>query len=209
MLLGDSEVSDVAVRAHLQATPPPIVTPWYKETGGELAMLLLLVMICGGVFWFLKKDKRNAALASSAKSDDKRLFYKSCETAFESACKYGGHDLQIGSTLVAIVLDARKEAGSDEAVKTLANGRQLALLKVSSADGGFVVMAETPSAAGPKLNVGDLVLWHIGAYSKEVAKIYGDPRAGWVGLIVATVKLEYSIKQGWQLDAIFAPESMD
>jgi hypothetical protein len=103
-------------------------------------------------------------------------------------------------------VDTRHIVGGEAAVKTLPNGNQLAMLKVSSADGGFMVMSETLYASGPKLEPGDLVSWRIGRYSSDVAEIYGDKRSGWVGIIVAKIKPEYSIKDGWRLDGIFQPD---
>ncbi len=135
------------------------------------------------------------------------LAFQSGEGAFEYACKYCGCDLEEGENLIAIVLDTRKIVGGDVAVKTLANGHQLAMLKVSSPDGGFVVSAETLSALGPKLEPGDLVSWRIGSYSSHVAELFGDKRAGWVGLIVAKVKPEYSLRDGWLLDGIYQSDS--
>jgi hypothetical protein len=132
---------------------------------------------------------------------ERPLYFKNGDTAFEMACKYGEHELGVGKTLIAIVIDARKEAGCNFAVKTLANGCQMAMLRVSSPDGGFVVLSETPSAEGPKLEVGDLVSWHIVGHSEDAS--------GWVGLIVAKIKPEYSIPSGWKIDAIFPTEMVD
>jgi hypothetical protein len=144
--------------------------------------------------------------AAESSKHEPTLFFKSGEAAFESACKYSECVLGEGYNLIAIVVDTRHIVGGEAAVKTLPNGNQLAMLKVSSADGGFMVMSETLYASGPKLEPGDLVSWRIGRYSSDVAEIYGDKRSGWVGIIVAKIKPEYSIKDGWRLDGIFQPD---
>ena len=131
------------------------------------------------------------------------LFFKSSESAFEAACKYGGCDLKEGAVLVAIVLDTREIIGGDVAVKTLDDGRQRVSLLVCAADGGFSVIADTPSPYGPKLEPGNLVSWRIGGYSKEAAEVCGDQRCGWVGLVTAKLKPEYSIQDGWKVDSVF------
>jgi hypothetical protein len=131
------------------------------------------------------------------------LYFKSSESAFEAACKYGGCDLQEGAVLVAIVLDTRKIIGGDVAVKMLDDGRQRVSLMVSAADGGFSVIADTLSPCGPKLEHGNLVSWRIGGYFKEAAEVCGDQRCGWVGLVTAKLKPEYSVRDGWKVDNVF------
>lgn len=78
-------------------------------------------------------------------------------------------------------------------MKIEADGRQLAMLKVASDDGGFIVVAQTPSEKGDRLKPDDVVIWVPVNYAKDaVEKAQGhlDPRFGWVGFIVAKVKPE-------------------
>jgi rubrerythrin len=147
--------------------------------------------------------------ATSQTNNAQVLFFKSSESAFEAACKYGGCDLKEGAVLVAIVLDTRKIIGGDVAVKTLDDGRQRVSLMVSAADGGFSVIADTLSPYGPKLEPGNLVSWRIGGYSKEAAEVCGDQRSGWVGLVTAKLKPEYSVKDGWKVDSVFGAATIN
>lgn len=124
------------------------------------------------------------------------LYFKDGEAALQYCCEYMDNQLVAGNSLVALVLDARKEFGTANAVIQREDGIQMALLRVASSDGGFTVAATTSGPKGPRLQPGQLVLWHAGQLIPEVAKQAKDPRFGWVGLIFGTLKPEF-VNGGW------------
>ncbi len=128
------------------------------------------------------KRKRDPALPN--------LVYKSSEAFFEMQCKYGHTELEEGSGVVAIILDAMQEFGTSVAVKIQPSGNQLATIKVASEDGGFVTFAETLSTGGDRLKPGDLVVWVPGTYMDELTQTVVDPRSAWMGLIIAKIAAE-------------------
>ena len=75
------------------------------------------------------------------------------------------------------------------AVKVEADGKQTAVLRVTSDDGGFLVMAKT-AGSGELLAPGDFVFWVPMSHSADVAAVSSDARFGWVGLIRAKIKTE-------------------
>lgn len=125
------------------------------------------------------------------------LAFKSNAAAFAYACQFMRSELAEGAFLPAIVLDASKEFGTQKAVATDVKGIQTALLLVCSSDGGFRVMAQAASKAGPTLTVGDLVAWKAMAFRRELASVAPDDRFGWVGLILGTLKPEWRHDMGW------------
>jgi len=88
------------------------------------------------------------------------------------------------------VLDSSEEFGTAVSVKIEDDGRQTAILRVASEDGGFIVCAKTPSARGDRLKPDDIVIWVPINYEKKIVPPEPDPRFGWVGFIVAKVKPE-------------------
>jgi hypothetical protein len=87
--------------------------------------------------------------------------------------------------MVALVLDASREFPEiPDAVKIEPDGSQLALLKVVSEDGGFIVAAKTPSGRGDRLKPGDFVMWVPHTWIDTPSP---DKRFGWVGLIRAKI----------------------
>jgi hypothetical protein len=119
-----------------------------------------------------------------------KLIYKSGEAFFEMQCKYGHTDIVEGQGIVAIMLDAKEEFGTEVAVKIQPNGCQLATIRVAATDGGFRSFAEAASAKGDRLKPGDLVVWVPMTHMKRLADTAGDHRQGWIGLIVAKVAPE-------------------
>ncbi len=108
---------------------------------------------------------------------------------FKLQCKYGDTEIEKGKGLVAIVLDASHEfPGIPQAVKIESDGSQLALIKVVSEDGGFVVPAKTPSGMGDRLIPGDFVAWVPHTYMDALGARSPDKRMGWVGLIRAKIR---------------------
>src|SRR5438309_2338861 len=132
--------------------------------------------------------KRN--LPSGSRDLPPNMAFKSNEAAFEFACKLHSDAVREGSGHVGIVLDSKALLGTQDAVKTQDNGRQLAVLKIANADGGFIVPAMTAIPNAPPLKPGDLVLWVAGKHLPEQAKHLGDSRKGWVGLIYAVLAPE-------------------
>jgi len=143
-----------------------------------------------------------------------RLAFEDGLTAFEQACA-GNCMLQQGIMLPALVLDARELFGAATAVEIQGNGRQMASVRVASADGGFIVSASTSGSRGPRLQPGHFVAWQAERYDPQVAKeapatqkrfgLFGlkDKRFGWVGLIAGTLKPEYW-DGGWIGDERFS-----
>ncbi len=78
-----------------------------------------------------------------------------------------------------------------QTVTVNSDGNQIALLRVASSDGGFVVLATTFGPNGPRLQPGQLVLWRAVSYSSLVTHTAFDDRFGWLGLIAGTLKLEW------------------
>jgi hypothetical protein len=143
-----------------------------------------------------------------------QLAFEDSLRAFEHAC--GGECLlRAGTILPALVLDARELLGAETATKIQDDGRQVALIRVASGDGGFLVSASTSGARGPTLQPGHFVAWQAERYDPQLAKNtpasrkrFGwvnlkDKRFGWVGLIEGTLKLEYG-NGGWVGDERFA-----
>jgi len=135
--------------------------------------------------WSFKRKKGPSGIPE-------KLPFKSAQGFFEMQCKYGHTDLIKGNGVVAIVIDAKKEFGTQDAVKLQANGCQLATLRVAAEDGGFITFAETASAGGDRLKPDDLVVWLPGAHNPVLGERMGDPRASWIGLIVAKIAPEMS-----------------
>jgi len=124
------------------------------------------------------------------KSDSPKLIFKSGEAFFQSQCKFGVTEIKEKQGIIALVLDPRKEKGSDTPVQLGPDGRQYALLKVVSGDGGFDVIAGTRSANGDRLKPGDLVMWAPYKHVPELAEKHGDHRKGWIGFIIAKIAPE-------------------
>jgi len=136
--------------------------------------------------------KRRKKTSSSGGVDNSfPLKFKDAVSALEYACKYLECPLTEGAFLPALVLDARETYGTDCAVKIQDDGCQLAVLRVASDDGGFVVPATTASSEGPRLRPGQLVAWKAMKYMPEVGAKTDEERLGWVGLIIATLRPEY------------------
>ena len=77
------------------------------------------------------------------------LPFKSGEGFFRHWCDYGDNHLAADQPIVALVLDARKFAGTQTAVKTRDDGIQVAVVRIASDDGGFEVIAETAGHGDP------------------------------------------------------------
>lgn len=135
--------------------------------------------------------KRRLGKTQPAPEPAQPLVFKSGKGFFELQCKYGHTKIGKGTAIVALVLDARKDYGTPVAVKIAPDGCQTAVLRVASDDGGFVVLAQTPSGIGDRLQPDDVILWVPSTYNEQIGKAMGDPRSGWVGFIRAKVKSEF------------------
>ncbi len=124
------------------------------------------------------------------------LVFKSNEAAFEYACRFMQCDLAEGAFLPALVVDAREMFGASKALARPSDGTQVAVLRVASRDGGFVVAAQTVGANGPELSPGDFVAWQAAEFSSRIAAGSDDPRFGWVGLILGRLKAQWAA-EGW------------
>lgn len=128
------------------------------------------------------------------------LPFKSGAAFFQSQCDYGHTDLKENMGVIALVLDAKKEFGTQAAIKIEKDGSQLAMIRVASDDGGFVVPATTPSAKGDRLKPDDVVIWVPMVYQKELGEKLGERRAGWIGMIRAKVAPEMdTTKDGFNI----------
>lgn len=143
-----------------------------------------------GFLEFLK-----ARLSAKKESDagSGLLAFKDGVAALEYACKFMDCPLREGVSLPALVIDSRGILGETAGGQTLEDGNQIAVLRVASDDGGFLVLATTSGPKGPKLHVGDLVAWVAVRHSPEVSASMSskDPRSGWIGLIIGTLKPEH------------------
>jgi hypothetical protein len=151
-----------------------------------------------GLFNFLKRGNAPTTSVPLAFSDGR--------AAFEYSCRFMECPLNEGSYLPAIVLDPRELIGATSAIQRQRDGNQVAMLKVASSDGGFVVIATTLGPNGPSLKPGDFVAWRAGEYSADVAASLGarDDRSGWVGIIIGTLKPEHR-NGNWVGGERFAP----
>jgi hypothetical protein len=120
------------------------------------------------------------------------LHFKNGAAFLEYQCQFGHTDIQPRQGIVALVLDAKKEFGVSQSVKVEADGQQMAMLRVASEDGGFIVPAYTATGNGDRLKPDDVVIWVPVEYAQQSLKNAEnvDPRFGWVGFIVAKVAPE-------------------
>ena len=132
------------------------------------------------------------------------LYFNDGTAAIEYACKFMDCALDEGNFLPAVVMDSRELFGTQTAVKMQDDGNQIAMLRVASNDGGFLVAATTINPKGPRLNPGQLVAWQAMKYVPDIAKTTKDKRFGWVGLIVGTLKPEH-VNGSWAGGERFFP----
>jgi hypothetical protein len=153
------------------------------------------------MFEFFKRKK--PAAPSCDGSNIPPLFFKDGPAAIEYACKFMECSLHEGRSLPAVVLDSRELFGTPTAVKTQNDGNQIAMLRVASDDGGFLVTATTAGPLGPKLQPGQLVAWKAMNHMPDIAKTMKDKRFGCVGLIIGTLKPEHR-NGSWVGDEMFS-----
>lgn len=119
------------------------------------------------------------------------LIFKDGLSAFQYACKHMNCSVEHNHPMLAIVLDARSEFGTSEAVNLKPDGIQIAVLRVASDDDGFRVIAGTAGRTGPELIPGDLVVWLPRQFDEKMGKAADDERFGWIGLITGTLEPEW------------------
>lgn len=119
------------------------------------------------------------------------IHFEDATTAFAYGCQHMDCRLSVGVGLPAIVLDAREVFGVDAAVQREPDGKQIAVIRVASSDGGFIVNAITVGSKGPALDPGQLVWWLAIKYVADIAASSQDRRFGWLGVILGTLKPEY------------------
>lgn len=142
-------------------------------------------------------------------SDNKSIVFKTTEDFFEMQCKFANNTLNPQNTLVGMVLESY-ELGD----------RTCCLLKITSDDGGFNVIANTINPVRKKLCEGNLILWTPQFYQEEkmfellmmdfmlrggvlMASIgierlkehLNDERSRWYGLVIAKVAPEITNNQ--------------
>ena len=150
--------------------------------------------------WFTKIVSSNTTANAET-----GLVFKDCEAAFAHACKWMDCTLGEGKGVPAIVVDSREFASDIGcAVKTESDKSQLAMIRVASESGGFVIPAKTAGAQSsirpdlvsserqspgrPDLKPGDLVIFTAMTYREDMAEAFGSKESEWMGLI--TLKLE-------------------
>lgn len=121
------------------------------------------------------------------------LFFKDNASAFEYACQYLDTNLSANKAMPAIIIPGP----SGEQPVLLDSGRQRAILRVCSDDGGFFVIADSSYSKGPRLMIGDLVAWLPVDYAEELKDKFDDPRTAMVGFIIGTLNPILTSK-GWK-----------
>lgn len=121
------------------------------------------------------------------------LIFKDNQSAFDYACKYLDTKISMDKPMLAIV----EPGPSGQQPIKMESGRQRAILKVCSDDGGFMVVADSAYDKGPRLRVGDLVAWLPVDYAVELKDQVYDPRFAIIGFIVGTLHPVLS-GEGWK-----------
>ncbi len=167
--------------------------------------------------WF--KQLFSANKTASMETD---LVFKSGQDALEYSCKFMDCTLGEKKSVPALVIDARGFAPNIEsAVKTEADKSQIAIIRVASRTGGFVIPAKTSGTQSsirpdlaqqrgyahghPDLKPGDFVTFTAMIYKDELAEKFGDRDAGWVGLITSKLEPKLNTQNGpsWQIEEQF------
>ncbi len=117
------------------------------------------------------------------------LHFKDADAAFEYACMFGDTELREGANLFSIVIPSG--VGNADILED-ERGIQTCMIKVSDEDAGHTTIAQTAGRNGPRLKIGDAVIWHCMERSAQLDGM-------WMGLIVAKVEPSLSIAQGWKI----------
>jgi hypothetical protein len=119
------------------------------------------------------------------------LIFRDGFEALTHICQHMEDLLREGASVPAVVMDGSEMFDPAQAVKRNPDGNQIALLRVASSDGGFMVLATTGGPNGPKLRPGQLVIWRALSHSPAIAQAAFDDRYGWLGIITSTMKPEW------------------
>lgn len=172
---------------------------FFSLLGLTMLSYIGLKIVSLAVFQNLESSEKLVTQSPQAQGSPKPLVFRGTDAAFEYACKHTSTDLKKGSTIPALVIDAKEFAGTAESVKRDANGIQSVVLKVASDDGGFVVMAQTAGPDTEDLAPGDFVAWRAFQFMEGMSDRLGDSRFAWVGLVVAKLKPELDPYKGWRI----------
>jgi len=159
------------------------------------------LFVCpAAVFEFKRK---NAKASSDGDPGRPPRFFQDGIAALRYACRLLECPLHEGAFLPAVVLDPVELLGTQAPpARTQREAGPVFFLCVASHDGGFIVPAVPAAPHGPKLEPGQLVSWKALRHVPAVASATRDPRFGWAGVIVGTLKLEH--RDGcWVSDEIF------
>lgn len=121
------------------------------------------------------------------------LIFKDNISAFKYACQYLDTNLSANKAMPAIIIPG---PGGEQPF-LLDSGRQRAMLKVCSDDGGFIVVADSAYDKGPILKIGDLVAWMPVDYAEEIKDKVEDPRFALIGFIIGTLQPILG-NEGWK-----------
>jgi hypothetical protein len=157
--------------------------------------MLALVRVSGLKYFYKTKEESNIMIWPFSKKQKNTklpsmLIFNNGQDFFEYQCKFGQTGIQPERGIVALVLDASKEFDARDPVKIEDDGRQSVVLKVASEDGGFIVMAQTPTDKGDHLKPNDAVIWLPMTYAEEIVPEGTDTRFGWIGFVIAKIKPE-------------------
>lgn len=151
---------------------------------------------------FIRSNESRANDRKEA-ADPEEMKFKSNEAALEYCCRFMDTRLKKDASIAALVLDAKEHLGANQSIPYTKDGLQQAYIRVASDDGGFQTVAAARSSDGPRLKVGDLVMWIPMKYSEEIGRKYKESRIGWVGQIAARIRPTVSIEKGWKIDEMF------
>lgn len=131
----------------------------------------------------------------------RKLAFKSGSAFFEYYCKFIDiPEIEVNIGCIGLVLDARKEFGTSIPVKIDTDGSQLAVLKIASSDGGFVLTSKTLAGKGDRLRPDDLVIWvptlHAPSANEDINEEKIDPRFFWQGFIAAKIAPDIDLETG-------------
>lgn len=158
-----------------------------NEIIGNIAKIVAVITFNGLIIWwpYMLKKMINRLIGSKEVSNQiQPLIFKDNISAFEYACQYLDTSLSPDKPMPAIIIPGP----SGEQPVLLDSGRQRAMLKVCSDDGGFFVIADSSNSKGPKLKIGDFVAWLPVDYAEEIKDKFDDPRSAMVGFVLGTLE---------------------
>lgn len=116
--------------------------------------------------------------------------FKNNISAFDLACEYLKNELRVGAKLPALV----ERIGVFERDPSV----QLCCIKIASRGGGFDFVCPTLNGQVPRIEVGDLVLFTIGAFlNDQLRNSEITSQLNMFGFVTAKLKPEFSLTRGW------------